>query len=219
MLGYVPAEDAAKLVRLGLADSVRPRLMKTYLGTDGFVEIEIQIIGPKDLYRTFNPPPPPKAVSPAETVADDEAALERLDVLTLFLMGAAILTPQQIEKLRKARSRKTVSRMLETGESYGQASGAPDFLNQPEGDFRAHLLSIDNDLSAQVEIVDTSCRAFFETGEMPAPYYPWRIAVILGKAKMRDREREFLSAWCRHFAAGRGKRYDELVERAKKLGP
>lgn len=72
MLGYVPAEDAAKLVRLGLADSVRPRLLKTYLGTDGFVEIEIQIIGPKDLYRTFNPPPPPRAVSLDESAAEDE---------------------------------------------------------------------------------------------------------------------------------------------------
>ncbi|MCP8896372.1 HIRAN domain-containing protein [Shinella daejeonensis] len=217
MLGYVPAEDAVKLVRLGLADSVRPRLMKTYLGTDGFVEIEIQIIGPKHLYPTFNPPPPPKVVSPAESSADDAAALARLDTLTTFLKGEAIVTPQQLEKLRKAQSRKTVSRMMETGETYGQASGAPAFLNQPEGDFRAHLQSIDNDLSAQLDIVDKACRSYFETGEVPAPYYPWRIAVILSKAKMRDREREFLAAWCRHFAEGRGKRYGELVERANKL--
>lgn len=216
MLGYVPAEDAAKLVRLGLADSVRPRLMKTYLGTDGFVEIEIQVIGPNELYRTFNPPPP--ATIPTEPAADDETALTRLDALSAFLKEAPILAPQQLEKRRKAQSRKTVSRMLETGETYGQASGAPNFLNQPEGDFRAHLQSIDNDLSAQLDIVDTACRSYFETGEVPAPYYPWRIAVILSKRKMKDRERDFLAGWCRHFALGIGGRYGELVKRAEKLG-
>ncbi|KAB2679640.1 hypothetical protein F9K85_01595 [Brucella tritici] len=218
MLGYVPAEDAAKLVRLGLADSVRPRLMKTYLGADGFVEIEIQILGPKDLYPSFNPPPPPKVVSPAKSSADDAAALARLDTLTMFLKSEAIVAPQQLDKLRKAQSRKTVSRMMETGDTYGQASGAPVFLNQHEGDFRVHLQSIDNDLSAQIDIVDKACRSFFETGEVPAPYYPWRIAVILSKRKMKDREREFLAGWCRHFSFGIGGRYGDLVRRAEKLG-
>jgi HIRAN domain len=218
MLGYVPAEDAAKLVSLGLADSVRPRLLKTYLGTDGFVEIEFQIIGPKDLYRTFNPPPPLKASTPAEAAADEETALARLDALTAFLKEAPKLTPQQIDKLRKAQSRKTVTRMLETGETYGQASDAPSFLNLSEGDFRAHLQSIDNDFLAQLDIVEKACRSYFATGEVPAPYYPWRIAVILSKQKMKGREREFLAGWCRHFALGIGGRYGELVKRADKLG-
>lgn len=214
VLGYVPAEDAAKLVRLGLADSVRPRLLKTYLGTDGFVEIEFQITGPKDLYRTFNPLPPDKEANPAE----DQAALGRLDALTEFLKEAPILTSQQLKELSKANGRKTLSRMLATGETYGQASGAPDFLNQPESDFRVHLQSIDNDLSAQVDIVDAACRLYFKTGEVPAPYYPWRIAVILSKRKMKDRERDFLTSWCRHFAFGIGSRYGDLVNRAEKLG-
>ena len=53
---------------------------------------------------------------------------------------------------------------------------------------------------------------------MPAPYYPWRIAVILSKRKMKDRERDFLTGWCRHFALGIGRRYGALVKRAEKLG-
>lgn len=217
MLGYVPAEDAAKLVQLGLAESVRPRLMKTYLGTDGFVEIEFQIVGPNDLYRTFNPPPR-RASTPAEAEPDDETALARLDTLTAFLKEAPKFSCQQLDNLRKAQGRKTVSRMLATGEKYGQASDAPSFLSLPEDEFRAHLQSIDNELSAQLVIVDKACRSYFDTGEVPAPYYPWRIAVILNKRRMKDREREFLAGWCRHFGISGGRRYEELVKRAKKLG-
>lgn len=218
MLGYVPAGDAAKLVKLGLAESVRPRLLKTYVGTDGFVEIEFQIVGPTDLYRTFNPPPPPKAVTTAEAAANDEAALARLDALTKFLKAAPKLSPQQLDKLRRAHSHNAVSRILETGKTYGQASDAPSFLQLPESDFRTHLQSIDNDLSAQLDIVDKACRSYFDTGEVPAPYYPWRVAIILSKRRMNDRERDFLAGWCRHFSSGIGGRYGELVKRAEKLG-
>ena len=213
LLGYVPAEEAAKLARLGLGTNVLPRLLKTYVGDDGFVEIEFQIIGPIDLYRTFNPLLPTKVA----TLAEHEAALARLKALTSFLMNAPILTEQQRERLSKARIGETVTRMLKAGETYGEASDAPDFLSLPESDFRAHLQSIDNDLSAQLEIVDTECRSFFDNGEVPAPYYPWRIAVILSKRKMKDRERDFLEAWCRHFASGGGVKYGELVNRAGRL--
>ncbi|MET4634900.1 HIRAN domain-containing protein [Kaistia defluvii] len=217
-LGYVPAEHAAKLISLGLAENVHSRLLKTYLGTDGFVEIEFQIVGPKDLYRTFNPLKPSKALSPEESTAADDAALARLDALITFLKEAKKPSSQHLEKLRRAQSELTTSRMFENGETYGQASGAPAFLNLPEVDFRNHLRSIDNDLSAQIDIVDTACRSYFETGEVPAPYYPWRIAVILSKRKLKDREREFLAAWCRHFTSGSGERYVALAERARKLG-
>lgn len=56
MLGYVPAEHAAKLSALGLVDQVRPRLLKTYVGTDDFVEVLFQILGPTEHYKVFNPP-------------------------------------------------------------------------------------------------------------------------------------------------------------------
>lgn len=218
MLGYVPAEEAAKLVQLDLAAHVLPRLLKTYLGADGFVEIEFQIIGPKDLYRTFSPTPPVTSGTSVETVIDIERTLARLDTLTAFLKDEPNLSAKQLERLRKVHSREIVSRMLETGEAFGRASGAPAFLSMPEADFRAHLRSIDNDLTALLEIVDKGCRSYFDTGEIPAPDYPWRVAVILSKLKMKEKEREFLAGWCRHFAHGIGARYGELVKRAEKLG-
>jgi hypothetical protein len=217
-LGYVPAEIALKLATSNLAGSVRPRLMKTYVSTEDFVEIEFQVIGPQELYNRFNPPPPPKILSPEQAAAEDEAALSRFDELTTFLRGSQRLTTKQIEKLRREESRKRRDRMLETSVPSGQASDAPSFLNFPKADFRSHLQSIDNDLYAQVEIVDDSCRAFFRTGEVPAPYYPWRVAVILSKRKMKGRERDFLEGWCRHFSDGNGVRYEDLVKRAEKLG-
>ena len=128
-----------------------------------------------------------------------------------------MLSQQQLKKLRKENESEAVSRMLETGETYGEASGGLEFLNQPESDVLSYLKSIDNDLFAQVEIVNTACREYFKTGEIPAPYYPWRIAVILSKRKMKDREREFLAGWCRHFSLGIGGRYGDLVRRAEKL--
>lgn len=219
-LGYVPADMAAKLAETGLADTVRPRLMKTYLGTDGFVEIEFQVIGPKEHYERLRPPKPApsKLRTPQEDAHEHEKALARLAALIAFLTKTPPLSPAQVEKLRKASSGKTVARMMESGETHGQASGAPAFLNLQEDDFRDHLQSIDNDLSAQLDIVDKACRLYFETGEVPAPYYPWRIAVILSKKKMKDRERDFLAGWCHHFALRIGGRYGELVKRVEKLG-
>ncbi|WP_421928632.1 HIRAN domain-containing protein [Neoaquamicrobium sediminum] len=219
-LGYVPADIAAKLADAGLVHVVRPRLMKTYLGTNDFVEIEFQIIGPSEHYDQLRPrkASPAEMPTPQENAREDEAAIARLDALMAFLKEAPRLSPVEVDKLWTARSENVITRMLENGETSGEASGVPAFLNLPESDFRDHLRSIDNDLSAQIEIVDTACRAYFETGELPAPYYPWRIAVILSKRKMKNREREFLTAWCRHFASGPGRRYAEIVQRAKKVG-
>lgn len=220
LLGYVPAEMAAKLVETGVAPKVLPRLKKTYLGDDGFVEIEFQIIGPKQEYERLRSrePSPSQLRTPRENVQEQEKALTRLGALTAFLMNAPRLSPAQIDELWKAHSLKIATPMLETGDTRGQASEGPAFLSLQENAFRDHLRSIDNDLTAQVEIVDKACRAFFETGQLPAPYYAWRIAIILSKAKLKGREKEFLTAWCRHFAEGRGSRYGEIVERARKLG-
>ena len=53
----------------------------------------------------------------------------------------------------------------------------------------------------------------------PAPYYSHRIVVILSKQKEVEREKAFLAAWCKHFSeVGIGRRYADLVERARKKG-
>jgi hypothetical protein len=46
MVGYVDREEAAKIASLDLAHKVQPRLLKTYVGHDGYVEILYQVLGP-----------------------------------------------------------------------------------------------------------------------------------------------------------------------------
>lgn len=48
LLGFVDKEEAAKMARLGVSSMIQPRLLKTYVGRDGFVEIQFQIIGPSE---------------------------------------------------------------------------------------------------------------------------------------------------------------------------
>lgn len=156
----------------------------------------------------------PSKINPADLLP----ALDRLTMLVTFLVEARPLSRAELESMWKASSGRTISRMLETGETYGQASEAPTFLTLPEDDFREHLRSIDNDLGAQVKIVETACRSYFVTGEIPAPHYPWRIAIILRKARQAEHETAFLAAWCRHFPEGNGVNYRKLIERARKRG-
>ena len=50
---------------------------------------------------------------------------------------------------------------------------------------------IDNNLGEQIAIVAEAFSTYLATGEVPAPYYPWRIAVILRRAKMPEAKRGF----------------------------
>ena len=120
-------------------------------------------------------------------------------------------------QLYRAACSKAVSGIL-AGQTCGQASGGLALLNQPEQAFRAELKAIDGDLAKQVAIVNETLDGWFERGEQPAPYYAWRIAVLLGKQKRREEERAFLGAWCAHFGTIVGGRYEKLAERARKLG-
>ena len=53
VIGHVPKEVAAQLAKSGLAAQVRPRLLKTWIGDTGYVEIMFQIIGPKDRFADY----------------------------------------------------------------------------------------------------------------------------------------------------------------------
>ncbi|MTE01996.1 hypothetical protein GIY56_17040 [Paracoccus sp. YIM 132242] len=136
--------------------------------------------------------------------------LEGLTTLINYLSEARPLSRRELEEKWKAAR-------AATGPFDAVVSG-PSFLSLPEDEFRTHLRSIDNDLGAQVEIVNTACRVYFDTGDIPAPYYAWRIAIILSKAKEAEHERAFLAAWCRHFGSTSGRRYEDLAERARKRG-
>jgi hypothetical protein len=55
-IGYVPKEFAKMIVEGGFWERVRPRLLKTYVGDSGFVEVLFQILGPKGQKYQFDPP-------------------------------------------------------------------------------------------------------------------------------------------------------------------
>ncbi len=139
-----------------------------------------------------------------------------LGELILHLNKTPVLPIEQANELHRTAFNLALPIMLE-GQTYGQAMGGLAILNQPEADFRAELKSIDNDLGRQIGIVNQSLVNWFHKGEIPAPYYAWRIAVILGKAKRKSEEAAFLGAWCKHFGAVRGSRYEALAKRARKL--
>lgn len=83
-------------------------------------------------------------------------------------------------------------------------------------EFRARLKTIDNDLAEMIKIVHEGVLHYFENGEYPAPYYAWRIAVILRKNKFYQQEECFLTAFNKFFHDGNGARYQDLVCRAPK---
>ena len=133
------------------------------------------------------------------------------------LNSSRIQTIAEANELERARRDKVWEKMM-AGKTYGEASGGLAILNQPEEQFRAHLKSIDNDLDGMVKIVEESLDNWFGKGDVPPPYYPYRIAVILNKAKRKEEEAAFLEAWCRHFGDFVGRRYEMIAARAKKLG-
>ena len=122
------------------------------------------------------------------------------------------------ERIRRKAARAATNRMLDEGICYGEASGAPDFLNRDESSFRTFMKTADQDLGWQCDTVSDAFRRYLTTGEIPAPHHPMRIAVLLRKERDFDREKQFLAAWCRHFPSGNGATYAKLVERAMKSG-
>jgi hypothetical protein len=139
------------------------------------------------------------------------------DLISLFA-DSTVLEDDRRERLYREATRAATAKMLNEGLTFGQASGAPDFLNQDEESFRAFMKKGDQDLRWQCETVTAAFERYQQTGEIPAPHYPMRIVVLLRKAKDFDREKQFLTAWCKHFPSGNGTTYAALVERARKTG-
>jgi len=54
-IGYVPKDVAKLVVTNGFWDQVQPRLLKTYIGSGGFVEILFQLLGPKGKKYEYSP--------------------------------------------------------------------------------------------------------------------------------------------------------------------
>jgi len=55
-IGYVPKDVAKRIVTNAFWGKIQPRLLKTYVGDGGFVEILFQILGPEGQKYKYNPP-------------------------------------------------------------------------------------------------------------------------------------------------------------------
>jgi hypothetical protein len=53
VIGYVPKEVAKIIVDLGLDSQVIPRLERIYVGQKGYIDIEFQILGPKERQKEY----------------------------------------------------------------------------------------------------------------------------------------------------------------------
>lgn len=151
-----------------------------------------------------------------------------LDALIRRLNHTDPLTQANHDALYQKHADERLDRLLGMGDAVETPAGLAAFLhsekrgltilNQPEDAFRAELKSIDNELERQIEIVNEGLDIWFDIGQSVPPYYAWRIAVILAKAKRPDDEKAFLAAWCRHFGNMIGARYEALADRARKRG-
>jgi DNA polymerase-3 subunit epsilon len=138
--------------------------------------------------------PPPKKRQKSRAAVQALPLADKLTALVTFLMTQDPLSRDEVDA--KYQTSPTQSGSSRTG----------------------HQRAIDNDLGAQIEIVDAACRRHFETGELPAPDHAWRITIILSKDKQVRHEQAFLTAWCRHFGDAAGKRYTDIAVRAQKKG-
>ncbi len=139
------------------------------------------------------------------------------DLIRLFADTPA-MDPSEMDRRYSRTMRDATAKMFDGGITYGQASGAPDFLNQDEESFRAFMKDAGQDIAWQCGTVQEAFKCYLEIGETPAPHHPMRVAVLPSKAKDLDREKQFLAVWCMHFPSGNGAKYAAIVERAKKVG-
>lgn len=55
-IGYIPKDISALVIANGFWDKVQPRLLETYIGDQGFIEILFQLLGPKGKKNKYSPP-------------------------------------------------------------------------------------------------------------------------------------------------------------------
>ncbi|BFT30206.1 hypothetical protein D210916BOD24_13820 [Alteromonas sp. D210916BOD_24] len=144
--------------------------------------------------------------------------LEDLKNLILLLEDQPTISSEVERDMGRSFREKIFEKMLNSGETYGEATGAPGMVSSTknEDEFKDQLNEIDNNLLEQVRIVSEGVHHYFKTGEIPPPYYAWRIAVILRKIKEYELEARFCMGFSKHFDRGVGGRYSKIAERIEK---
>jgi hypothetical protein len=123
--------------------------------------------------------------------------LQQLAELIDRLNSTGVQTMDEARNKQQSYNPSILDRMLNEGVTYGEASG---WLPWFQGDNPvANLHAVNNDLSAQISMVNHILDFWFERGEPVPSHYPERIAIILRKAKRGDLEVDFLRSFARHF--------------------
>jgi hypothetical protein len=145
------------------------------------------------------------------------AEINRIDSFIRVLEEAPVVDYMALHESAQKQRRSEIDRMFSDGLSFGEATNAPPILNQPEKEFRAALKAINNEIIEQIKIIEHCLPRWFSMGDFPPPYYAFRIAVILRKAKEHGRERKFLRAYLINFRSRFGAK-ERLTERAEDMG-
>jgi len=168
--------------------------------------------------RPASPAKPPRAPTAKIVLSPEE--IQGVEILIERLNKTHFLPPEEAERRHRKFAKSTTARMISTGISYGVASEGPNHLTQGEEHFRSEMVRMNDLVLEQVRIFQQGLDQWFELGVPFAPYYPYRIAVILRKAKRRDLEERFLRAYVRHFRTWTtgGSQFTEILERAANMG-
>lgn len=151
---------------------------------------------------------------------DDFMALVRLTRRMEEMPLEAIAGANDRLKRHREQEREQAWQQIVSGQATTIKWQSPiAILDLDEPAFREALKDTSNDLAAQVDRVERFVARWLEVGELPAPYYADRIAVILRKAKDFEMEQRFLAAYLKLFWTPlRGTADQKIVDRAKKIG-
>lgn len=140
------------------------------------------------------------------------------DVLLLIehMNALAPLTEGDLEAMKTAaqiqadeRFARALENLSSEGNEVRSSAIFPSTAFQTEGG--------DNDLAEQVSVLARNFNTFMRTGWVCPPHAAWRIAIILRRMKEPQIERDFLTAWLRHFPSGPGGTFDKLAQRLENM--
>lgn len=159
-----------------------------------------------------------KKRSSIEVITIDADIVRSLNDLIKLMRSRPPLSTKEKGQLRHEYFARLKKQLFENNMTFGEATGSPgtEIHTTDETEFRQHLRSIDNNLKEQVRIVTEGIYNYFANGVEAAPYYAWRIAIILRKAKLVTLEADFLEAFSKLFQDCVGGRYKDIRERVPK---
>lgn len=125
--------------------------------------------------------------------------IRSVEALISRLRDTPVLSDEKAEAQRRVHLSEAMQKMRAGDLTYGVATGAPSHLVQGEEHFRSEMKRMQDRIEDQIRITSHGLDQWFGRGEWAPPFYPYRIAIILRKAKRPDLEVAFINAHERHF--------------------